>query len=60
MQMNNIYFLPGDDPSGWTVTGTVNNEDSNRFGSFVTVKLAGTKPGQLDFDYEITVGPTSA
>lgn len=55
MQMNNVYFLPGDDPVGWTVTSSVNNDDNNILGSFTTVTLHGTKPGQLDFDYLISL-----
>ena len=55
MQMNDLFFLPGDDPSGWNVTSSVKKDDSNKLGSFVTVKLHGTKPGQLDFDYQISV-----
>lgn len=58
MQLNEVHFLPGDDPSGWTVASSVNNEDANNFGSFVTVTLHGTKPGQLDFDYQISVSKT--
>jgi hypothetical protein len=26
MRLNDVYFLPGDDPSGWKVTSSVNNE----------------------------------
>lgn len=55
MQLNDVYFLPGDDASGWKVTSDVNKTDENKFGSFVTVTLHGTKPGQLDFDYQISV-----
>jgi hypothetical protein len=55
MQLNDVYFLPGDDPAGWTVTSSVNNDDANKFGAFVTVTLRGTKLGQLDFDYQISV-----
>jgi hypothetical protein len=55
MQLNDVHFLPGDDASGWTVTSSVNHDDTNRFGSFVTVTLHGTKLGQLDFDYQISV-----
>jgi hypothetical protein len=58
MQMNDIHFLPANDPSGWRVAGSVNNMDSNHLGSFVTVTLWGTKPGQLDFDYKISVSKT--
>ena len=58
MRLNDVYFLPGDDPSGWKVTSSVNNDDSNNFGSFVTVTLRGTKPGQLDFDYRISASKT--
>jgi hypothetical protein len=60
MQMNNVYFLPGDDPSGWTVVSTVNENDSNIYGSFTTVTLHGTKSGQLDFDYQISASKTSS
>jgi len=58
MQMNDVHFLPGDDPSGWTITSSVNNDDSNKFGVFVTVRLQGTKPGQLDFDYQVSASKT--
>jgi hypothetical protein len=58
MRLNDVYFLPGDDPSGWTVVVSINNDDSNNLGSFVTVTLQGTKPGQLDFDYRISVSKT--
>ena len=58
MRLHDVYFLPGDDPSGWKVTGTVNNADSNNFGSFATVTLHGTKAGQLDFDYQISASKT--
>jgi len=58
MQMNDVHFLPGDDSSGWTVASSVNHDDSNNLGSFVTVTLRGTKAGQLDFDYQISVSKT--
>ena len=58
MRLNNVHFLPGDDPSGWAVTPSVNNNDSNNLGSFSTVTLRGRKPGQLDFEYQISVGKT--
>jgi hypothetical protein len=58
MQMNNVHFLPGDDASGWTITSSVNHNDSNIYGSFVTVTLKGTKPGQLDFEYQISASQT--
>jgi len=58
MRLHDVYFLPGDDPSGWKVTGAVNNADSNNFGSFATVTLHGTKAGQLDFDYRISASRT--
>ena len=58
MQLNEVHFLPGDDASGWTVAGSVNNNDSNNLGSFVTVTLHGTKPGQLDFDWQISASKT--
>src|ERR1022692_2800148 len=43
MRLNNVHFLPGDDPSGWTVVSSVNKDDSNQSGSFVTVTLRGSK-----------------
>jgi len=58
MQLNDVYFLPGNDASGWTITSAVNNNDSNIYGSFVTVTLKGTKPGQLDFDCQISASKT--
>jgi hypothetical protein len=58
MRLNDVYFLPGDDPSHWKVTSSVNHADSNNFGSFVTVTLHGTRTGQLDFDYQISVSKT--
>jgi len=54
MRLNDVYFLPGDDPSGWMVSGSVNDNDTNKLGSFVSVTLHGTKPGQLDFDYQVS------
>src|ERR1035441_5067587 len=59
MRLNDGYFFPGDDPSGWKVTNSVNQPDANKFGSFVTVTLRGTKPGRLDFEYQISVSKTS-
>ena len=59
MRLNDVYFLPGNDPSGWTVASSVNNNDSNNLGSFVTVTLRGKKPGQLDFEYQISVSKTN-
>jgi hypothetical protein len=58
MQMNDVYFLPGDDASGWTISSAVNHNDTNLYGAFVTVTLHGTKPGQLDFDYQISASQT--
>jgi hypothetical protein len=55
MQINDVYFLPGDDPSGWKVAGSLNNDDNSILGSFATVTLTGNKPGQLDFEYQISV-----
>jgi hypothetical protein len=51
MRLNDVHFLPDDVPSGWTVTSSVNNNDSNNLGSFATVTMRGKKPGQLDFEY---------
>jgi hypothetical protein len=58
MRLNDVYFLPGDDPSGWKVASSVNNNDSNSLGSFVTVTLHGKRLGQLDFDYQISASKT--
>ena len=33
MRLNDVHFLPGADPTGWRVTSSVNNEDSNSLGS---------------------------
>jgi hypothetical protein len=59
MRLNDVYFLSNDDPSGWTVRSSVNNNDAGSLGSFVTVTLHGTKPGQLDFDYQVSVSKTT-
>ena len=59
MQINDVYFLPGDDASGWTVTSAVNQNDTNNLGSFVTVTLRGKKAGQLDFEYRLSVSKTN-
>ena len=32
MQINDVYFLPGDDASGWTVTSAVNQNETNNLG----------------------------
>jgi len=58
MQLNNVYFLPGDDASGWTITSAVNNNDAGLYGPFATVTLKGTKPGQLDFEYQVSASKT--
>jgi hypothetical protein len=58
MQFNDVFFLPGDDPSGWNVVSSINKDDSNRLGSFVTVTLKGKKHGQPDFEYQISVSKT--
>ena len=52
MSLKNVYFLPGDDPSGWTVKAAYNENDYNPLGRFEMVALHGTKPGELDFDYQ--------
>jgi hypothetical protein len=58
MLMNNIYFLPADDPSGWKVTSSVIKNDSSNLGSFTTITLHGKKKGQLDFVYQISASKT--
>lgn len=58
MLIENARFLPGNDPAGWTVTSAVNRADNNKFGAFITVTLTGTKPGQLDFEYQISLSRT--
>ncbi len=60
MQLNNVHFLPGDDASGWTIASAVNDNDNTMFGPFVTVTLHGTKPGQLDFDYQISAAKSGS
>ena len=55
MWINDVYFLPNGDPTGWKVSSAVNKTDDNELGSFVTVTLHGTKTGELDFDYQISV-----
>lgn len=35
MRLNDVHFLPGDDPSDWSVASSVNDNDSSNFGSFV-------------------------
>jgi len=59
VRLNNVSFLRGDDAAGWTITHEVNDDDSNALGTFVTVTLRGTKPGELDFDYRLSVSKTS-
>ena len=54
MRLTDVHFLPGDDPSGWSVTSFVNSNDTTNLGSFVTVTLRGKKPGQLDFEYQVS------
>src|ERR1035437_11027279 len=58
VQLNNVHFLPGDDPAGWAVTSTVNRDDRSNLGSFETVILRGTKRGHLDFEYRISASKT--
>ena len=58
MQMNDVHFLPNDDASGWMVSDSINNNDTMDLGSFITITLHGTKDGQLDFDYKISVSKT--
>ena len=58
MRLNDVYFLPDNDPSGWKVASSVDKDDANNLGSFVTVTLRGTKPGRLDFDYRISASKT--
>jgi hypothetical protein len=55
MALNNVHFLPNDDPAGWKVVGSTDKNDTNKFGSFVTVTLRGSKSGELDFVYRISV-----
>jgi len=58
VRLNNVSCLGGDDAAGWSITHEV-NDDSNPLGTFVTVTLRGTKPGELDFDYRLSVSKTS-
>ena len=55
LSLKDVYFLPGDNPAGWTVKAASNENDYNPLGRFETVTLHGTKPGELDFDYQISV-----
>ena len=55
MGIHDVYFLPGDEPSGWTVAGSINAHDSSALGSFTTVSLHGAHPGQLDFEYRVSI-----
>ena len=58
MRIEDVYFLPGNDPAGWTITSAVNRADNNKYGAFITVTLSGVKPDQLDFEYQISVSQT--
>ncbi len=58
VRLSGISFLPGDDATGWSITHEVSDDDSNSLGSFVTITLHGNKPGELDFDYHISVSKT--
>ena len=58
MELGNVHFLPHDDPSGWKIASSLNKDDNNKFGSFVTVTLRGAKSGELDFEYRISVAKT--
>lgn len=55
VKLNNVYFLGGDNPSGWLVTSKVNRSDRNELGDFSTVTLHGVRRDQLTFDYHISV-----
>jgi hypothetical protein len=55
MQLDEVSFLSQEDTPGWKVTSSVNQNDDTPFGSFVTVRLQGIKPGRLDFDYQLSV-----
>jgi len=56
--LNEVSFVVGDDPAGWTFTHVINQDDHNGFGDFVTVTLHGTKPGELDLDFHLSVSKT--
>jgi len=58
MRLNEVHFLPDDDSSGWSVASSTNQDDTSSLGTFVTVTLHGTKSGQLDFEYQISVSKT--
>ena len=59
MKMNDVYFLPGDNASGWKIASAVNDNDTGNLGAYTTLTLHGTKQGELDFDYSISVGKTN-
>jgi len=56
MRLNDVHFLPGDDPSGWSVTSSVNNNDTSKFGSFITVTLRGRRRDNSISSTQISVG----
>ena len=57
VRLGDISFLP-DDGAGWSITHEVDNDESSPLGAFVTVTLRGTKPGELEFDYRLSVSKT--
>lgn len=59
MAINDAHFLPNDDPYGWKITSSVNQNDTTNLGSYITVTLRGTKPGQLDFTYKISLSKSN-
>src|ERR1035437_6367017 len=59
MRLNHVHCLPADDATGRSVVTSVNQDDSNKSGSFVTVRLRGKNAGQLDFEYQISVSKTN-
>ena len=55
IRLQDIYFLPNNDPTGWNVHSSVMESDQTKYGAFSTILLRGTRPGALDFEYRIMV-----
>lgn len=58
VSLGEVHFLT--DTAGWTITRQVKENDLPGFGGFTTVTLHGVKPGEMDFDYHISVSKTGS
>jgi hypothetical protein len=56
VSLGEVHFLS--DTAGWTITHQVRENDLPQLGGFTTVTLHGVKPGEMDFDYHISVSKT--